>query len=157
MEYEHEFGVSNFASCEIDENRESDYANQGEYFNAPNKNAGKSFKCNECNKSFCHVRNLIKHKNAVHYGIRPYECDLCSKSFTRFHTLTEHMRVHSGEKPFSCDQCPKSFAQNSTLLVHKKGVHQGVRPFECQQCDRSFVSAGELKRHSITHTGIAEY
>lgn len=155
---EYEYSVSNLASCEIDENIASQLmtskANQ-ENSNSSSINDGTSFTCNQCDKSFCHLRNLIKHKNSIHRNIRPYTCEQCGKSFTALQYLSEHMRTHTGEKPYSCDECDKAFAQHSTLMCHKRAVHKRARPFGCQQCDRAFVSAGELRRHSITHTGNA--
>lgn len=114
---EYEFSVSNFASCEIDEDRQSllDYpdeegplANQdSNSSSSSDKNDGKDFKCNQCHKSFCHLRNLIKHKNSIHRGIRPFCCQQCGKCFTALQYLTEHTRTHTGERPFACDECNK--------------------------------------------------
>ncbi len=49
-------------------------------------------KCNICGK-YITKNNLPSHKK-LHFGEKPYYCDICAKSFSRRIDLKRHMKIH---------------------------------------------------------------
>ncbi|XP_077111439.1 uncharacterized protein LOC143767198 isoform X1 [Ranitomeya variabilis] len=80
---------------------------------------GESFKCEECNKSFPCLANLMRHQK-THAGKKPFYCPECGKGFFRSTSLTEHKMIHTGEKPYSCKECGKPFISLKYMLKHQK-------------------------------------
>ncbi|XP_062825344.1 zinc finger and SCAN domain-containing protein 2 [Anolis carolinensis] len=111
----------------------------------------KPFKCLQCEKSFCHKRNLITHQT-IHTGEKPFQCLQCKKGFNQKKDLIRHQATHTGEKPFQCLQCEKSFSEKSSLVRHQ-AIHKGVKPFKCFQCEKNFSHKSNLISHQATHTG----
>ena len=48
---------------------------------------------------------------------RPFKCDQCPQSFNRNHDLKRHKRIHLAVKPFPCNHCDKSFSRKDALKV----------------------------------------
>lgn len=59
------------------------------------------------------------------------------------------------EKRYTCDICSSTFFHATNLNSHIKVVHKGIRPHACPQCDKRFPNAFSLKRHSLSHSGMA--
>ncbi|XP_059179011.1 zinc finger protein ZFP2-like [Physella acuta] len=76
----------------------------------------KQFKCEDCDYSFYHMRDLTRHRK-VHGG-KPYWCAECGKKFVEQCKLTRHMRTHSSERPYACEVCDKRFLESSKLRRH---------------------------------------
>ena len=81
----------------------------------------RQFTCNECNKGFNQISNLILHKQCIHSNDRPFVCPVseCGKQFKTNSHLNRHKAIHLSEKPFKCDvkDCDKSYQE-----VTKKSV-----------------------------------
>ena len=52
----------------------------------------KKYECNECQKCFGSVRNLIRHEKA-HRGIKDHQCEICAKAYTSTRSLLQHMEI----------------------------------------------------------------
>ena len=52
----------------------------------------KSFKCDQCEKSFCNERSVLRHK-ILHSDNNPFVCDECKKPFQSIHDLRRHKLI----------------------------------------------------------------
>ncbi|CAG9333672.1 unnamed protein product [Blepharisma stoltei] len=82
-----------------------------------------------CDKSFNSKYNLKRHINALHLGIKRFECSLCGKKLVSKQNLTEHLFTHTGVKPFECKVpgCGKVYRQSSQLSYHKSRAHASLK------------------------------
>ena len=68
---------------------------------------------------------LKEHINAVHDGLKPFQCHFCDKSFPTSSALNQHVfSVHEGKRPFKCDICDQKFKRKTHLKSHLKSIHK---------------------------------
>ena len=126
------------------------------------------YHCEFCGKKFLHKMSLIRHKEAVHEGIR-YKCELCPKSFSQSSELKLHNKcVHKGQG-HRCDLCNKIFTRSSDLKIHLKSRNHKEKIMQkehsktyglknisicikkvlhiCNNCDKYFHSMKDLQSH----------
>ncbi|XP_023847399.1 telomere zinc finger-associated protein isoform X1 [Salvelinus sp. IW2-2015] len=85
------------------------------------------------------------------------QCPTCNKTFLSKYYLKVHNRCHTGEKPFPCSKCGRRYYRKENLMDHQarncncgekiKAVHN------CLQCHMSFDRLGDLRLHTVSHTG----
>ena len=98
---------------------------------------------------------------------RPHSCDQCDKSFKHLRNLTSHLRDVHNYFPYPCDQCHQAFKYASQLWQHKDSEHnnniigftthsttsisatstQNENPFECDICNKTFPTKIGLGSH----------
>ncbi|XP_030752773.1 zinc finger protein 888-like [Sitophilus oryzae] len=104
------------------------------------------FLCETCGKNFTSKYRLVRHINAMHQGIKPYNCRYCGRAFTGKDTMKKHERIHTGEKPYSCEYCGRCFRQPGPFAVHLR-IHTGERPYVCKFCKKGFITNQSKKVH----------
>ncbi|XP_050307340.1 zinc finger protein 570-like isoform X2 [Anthonomus grandis grandis] len=117
----------------------------------------KSFKCEDCDKSFSQLRNYKYHRS-VHEGTKVFsaECPECGKTFNDRGYLSSHMKIHRDRKEYACPNCPKRFNQRVAYNMHLR-IHTGLKPHECPTCKKTFSRKMLLKQHQRVHTGERPY
>ncbi len=71
--------------------------------------------CSQCDKSFSHVSNLMKHEES-HGTIM--ECQHCMKLYKNRYSFKQHVKECSKiTELFKCIECEKSFNKSSKLNV----------------------------------------
>ncbi|KAF5307813.1 hypothetical protein FQR65_LT06685 [Abscondita terminalis] len=79
----------------------------------------KSFKCDNCPKTFTQASNLNAHVNRFHMK----KCKLCNKRFSSLNLLEAHQKMHTMKEFFSCPICSKCVKLKSSLKRHIKKNH----------------------------------
>ncbi|XP_030050233.1 zinc finger protein 182 [Microcaecilia unicolor] len=139
----------------------------------------KRFPCSECGKCFIQ-KFILKLHQKIHTEKKTFTCIECKKCFSRKESLVIHLRTHTRKKPFHCSEGEESYRSRFSLTKHQKMktertcvccksedlflqkenlVHQkgdtGKKQFNCPMCDKSFIYLSQLRRHHLTHTGLA--
>ena len=116
------------------------------------------FKCTfpNCQKEYRRKSELIEHER-IHFGIKPFVCDICKKSFNIKSNLNSHFKYHSEIRPFKCSFCDKKFKINKDLKDHIKNYHFKIKKYVCNLCGKWFGKLSLLKTHSVTHTNEKKY
>ena len=114
----------------------------------------KRFVCEECNKQFHKISNLLHHKRSVHTN-QSFIChrNNCNKSFKTYIHLKRHLITHSSVESFGCNKCDKRFKTKNGFRNHYL-VHINIRTFICPQidCNKTFKRKADLMTHQIIHS-----
>lgn len=109
------------------------------------------FKCNCCEfTSFTKTvikKHQITHNNNK---IKTYKCNDCSKSFNNKEKLSMHKKEHGEEMPYFCSICKRGFFQKDEKDQHEKSCKSSAH-YNCQQCDFTCNSRKGLMSHEKTH------
>ena len=121
----------------------------------------KNKECPKCDQKFYEKRDLTRHMEAIHLGLRTVCPEAgCSKPVVR---LDQHMRMVHGagpgrmDKSCKCPECGATFSRVYDMTRHRENVHRGVKNFSCDKCDRKFSDKRDLKRHhDAVHLNIKQ-
>ena len=122
---------------------------------------GKCYRCEVCNTKFALYKQLYDHKRKYHTSL---QCDFCDMSISSDKNMMRHVNLkHRGLRPsrakalevdklklpktvksFECDKCEKTFYDKSTLNRHKK-----VHTFVCKTCEKVFLSIEAFEHLSL--------
>ena len=64
---------------------------------------------------------IIEHQ-ITFSGEKSFKCDQCEKSFANKSKLVCHQRTNTGEKPFKCDLCNKCFAEKGNACTSSQNA-----------------------------------
>ena len=100
------------------------------------------FKCDSCEKSYSTKKNLYRHVESIHDGIK-YQCDICDKMYSEAERLKRHFlaRHNLSAAKFVCNICGITMDCRSELKNHMDFVHKKIKNFKCwdicgKQCAR---------------------
>ena len=144
--------------------------------------AGDTYQCEFCVKTFHSRKNLVDHVND-HVPGAIFKCYQCDKSFPTNISLSHHIKnQHSdnllanyqttppcqqGRDPlplspqeyppnYACYGCGKLFLSHSDLVDHLQIEHGNKTVFTCQMCSNCFGSLADLNGHKLVYHGINE-
>ena len=108
--------------------------------------------CRHCEATFPTKRELLSHL-AGHAEINPFHCQVqdCQLRFPSQKKLETHERRFHG-KQHSCSYCGRVCVSASQLQKHLL-IHTGEKPYLCLECGKSFTTKQHLKEHSKLHSG----
>ncbi|XP_055541685.1 zinc finger protein 93-like isoform X2 [Wyeomyia smithii] len=121
----------------------------------------KSFRCEECDKTFKNHEALEKHNQWVHTpdSEKPFKCSICDVAYFKIFHLRNHMKYHIAleQKTFLCQECDKSFGTSLLLRSHQQKIHGAPSSLVCEICAKGFVYQSLLEKHRLTHSaeGVA--
>ncbi|XP_022243640.1 uncharacterized protein LOC106461082 [Limulus polyphemus] len=118
--------------------------------NHPAVPSQKSFSCPDCDMTFTHKQNLVRH-SSVHAEVKVFECSFCFKKFRTAEKLQKHETLHKGGKTVICNYCNGLFALEKSLKKHIMKFHK-EHIFSCDKCPRNFTTKVSLEKHqSVKH------
>ena len=110
--------------------------------------------CSECDQYLAGGPSHLQcHKDTVHLGLRPWECDGCDSKFGSKGELEKHISlVHLGQRFYSCtvEGCGKSFRHNTYLKDHGRAEHNHPR-LCCPDCTATYAWTSDLNKHRRKH------
>ena len=130
----------------------------GKIYNGKSSFREHYLKCSKTTKHICTYENctnihfgsrreLRRHVEHVHLGVKNHVCEKCGKSFQNSGGLKVHIRQHhTGERPFVCITCGKDFAQKEVWKRHQQ-IHLDVKMFRCEYCGKTFAQEVTLMTH----------
>ncbi|XP_039262512.2 uncharacterized protein LOC120338674 [Styela clava] len=115
--------------------------------------------CPECNETFTHFAQLMKHRRTIHNVAPMFECDECGKKFHTTSGRNTHAKSHI-VREFICgvEGCGKRFKRRAIFKIHVM-EHSNIKPFKCEypECRWAFTTRGKLRRHIMSHTNTKRY
>jgi len=103
-----------------------------------------------CFKTFKLLKHLDIHQY-VHFGERPYRCDMWNKTFSDRCHLNVHQCVHTGERPYCCGVCRKLFSHKCVLNRHLLS-YCNQHPYS-RDMYKSFIMVHYLRNHHLQIVG----
>ena len=130
-------------------------------------------KCDFCDYENSKKHYLVKHVKRVHFGVRPFKCDLCeftSADKLGFQVdgtfillslkikilnkkgLNKHIsRVHIKRRDFKCSLCEYTTTDKQYLKTHMK-THETeetcTKRYQCDICDKKFHHPCHLRNRA---------
>jgi KRAB domain-containing zinc finger protein len=105
------------------------------------------FCCSICNKTFSRQTGLMNHQKEIHEKAKTY-CPICKKPLVGPRNIQRHIdTVHLGLKPYNCHGCEKSFGFLNNLQKHLKIAHKKSIVFTCSECGQKFDRQKSLQIH----------
>jgi len=82
-----------------------------------------------------------------------HPCRHCQATFSTKRELLSHLAGHAEINPFHClvQDCQARFPSQKKLAIHERRLHG--KQHCCSYCGRVCVSASQLEKHVLTHTG----
>ena len=133
----------------------------------------KSNKCNQCNYASSQKSNLRTHLKSLS-GEKSKKCNLCDYASSHAGHLRTHLKLHSGVKPMwlhlpmhliwghiwrHTSEKSRTNASNVIMLSLRQAISVDIwkctvekKSHKCKQCDYAFSQAGNLRKHSKTHS-----
>ncbi|KAF6202595.1 hypothetical protein GE061_002993 [Apolygus lucorum] len=115
------------------------------------------FSCDICHKRFYHSRNLGRHLQKVHNGVKKTESEILSESayFVSGNSQCPKTSSRVSSVPrFFCVVCGRSYKYKQNLNAHRK-YECGMEPrFECRVCFKKFKVKSNFKAHLAIHGEI---
>ena len=106
----------------------------------------KKISCDQCSHTSSTKGNMKKHKKAVHWKIKDYQCSECDKCFSEKSSLEAH-DLFSKINKVQCFSCYKSFCHKDDLNKHTREIHMKIQNYQCSQCEKSFSQKQNLAIH----------
>ena len=104
-----------------------------------------SLPCKFCGMKTKNLRNLRRHIEAIHIGIR-YPCDQCDHKATQMSSLKLHVkRMH--KRILICKHCNLKLSSKTELRNHIIAQHSAGDIYPCNQCDYLATKREHLKQH----------
>ncbi|XP_075971115.1 uncharacterized protein LOC142973349 isoform X2 [Anticarsia gemmatalis] len=117
-------------------------------------NEPNKFKCDQCIASFMYKTGLLSHLKMVHSDEKKHVCEICKKAFKKKSQMNRHIKIHSfGKKPVPCELCSMTFYTKDALRHHMR-VHTGDRPFKCDICSQPYSYKHDFNRHCLKKHGV---
>ena len=110
----------------------------------------KIHKCKHCEKTFTEDRNMKRHIQTVHEGIRDFKCDECQMTFGLKQVLQRHIQSSGHKSQIEencCDKCQKTFTTKLSLKRHIDVIHEGKKENICQYCGKAYGYINHLVSH----------
>ena len=92
---------------------------------------------------------LQRHRDTVHFDLRPWHCNSCDAKFGSKRELEQHSTtIHLGLRLHGCtmEGCGKSFTTGVSLRDHMR-VEHGHTWLCCPHCDATFAYRALLNKH----------
>ena len=96
-------------------------------------------------------RHVTKHKRAepAEAGLS-FSCEICQRSFSTKKALKTHFSTSHAEKTkkgFVCKVCNKMFDSANDRSLHYKVDHPDSSPYLCSVCGLGFITKSSLYNH----------
>jgi hypothetical protein len=111
------------------------------------------YACNWCEYQATTLRNLNRHKRAVHVGIR-LSCNQCEYQTRVLVTLKRHKQSQHEGVRYLCNQCDYQAKDPGCLTRHRKSKHEGIK-YSCDECEYQATLKSSLNKHKQSlHEGV---
>lgn len=112
-------------------------------------NPNNPFKCEVCLKRLSSQSALCRHMKLLHtLQTKSFKCDECGKSFGRLEHFKNHtIMLHNPANPFKCGICRQTYSTKQSLDKHITRVHETERSMMCTFCNKAFSKRYILQRH----------
>ncbi|XP_063544129.1 zinc finger protein ZFP2-like isoform X10 [Cydia strobilella] len=118
------------------------------------------YQCDQCQKVYNTMVGLRYHIRCAHQGHdKRHKCAYCGERFSGLIMKTNHQKKAHGVAPTlaKCKACDKTFRSNKGLSEHYKVHHLMIKKFKCSYCDMAFPTNGDLRDHTVKHTGTRNF
>jgi uncharacterized C2H2 Zn-finger protein len=86
---------------------------------SPNGEMPRDKQCDKCDYMTNDKRNLTRHMETMHLGLKKAQCDICGKQFSEKKKMKSHVETqHLGLKKAQCPQCGFRAASNHQISRH---------------------------------------